>query len=485
MKRLLWSVAFMACQTVCAEDRALIIAIDHYPHLPREQQLSGTHRDSQLMQALLVNTLHYQPNQIKVLEDKAASREGILQAMDAWLVQGTKAGDRVFIHYSGHGVQVPDDNGDEKDGMDESWVPSDFENSGEPKVIRDDDIEKRLKALAGRTVTLISDSCQSGTISRDVARKQALRRVVWQGKGARGLDIEEYRQESTELVSPQVPVAPSASGFLSGTQTVWTAVEPTQYALEEEFEGKGGGHFTARLVRGIQDPKLADADRDGTVSHAELWDWLRGQSKAYCQSLGAECAVGLSPTLEVAPALMAKSIRTTLDPQSLAAPTAPATNNASLFTAPDAALKVALASADKRSQFKAGDTLRWQVNSNFDGFLTLLEVSPSGEITQLFPNEFSQSDRITAAKPVFTPPKSDYAPFELLVSPPLGKATLIALVTADKVNLRQQLKPLESVGNSEAILGEIAQRLRKAWSGDKDNRAIRWSAAVLPVVYVP
>ena len=34
-----------------------------------------------------------------------------------------KSGDLFLLTYSGHGGQVPDRNGDEKDGLDETWVP--------------------------------------------------------------------------------------------------------------------------------------------------------------------------------------------------------------------------------------------------------------------------------------------------------------------------------------------------------------------------
>jgi hypothetical protein len=48
----------------------------------------------------------------------APTKKNILEAMDR-VVQYSKAGDVVFIHYSGHGGRVRDTNGDEKDGYDE------------------------------------------------------------------------------------------------------------------------------------------------------------------------------------------------------------------------------------------------------------------------------------------------------------------------------------------------------------------------------
>lgn len=86
----------------------------------------------------------------------------ILQGF-AWLVEGAKAGDDLFMHYSGHGGSVPDDDGDEADKMDETLVPVDYMEAGQ---IRDDDIFDWLvkKIPAGCHLTVIMDCCHSGSI---------------------------------------------------------------------------------------------------------------------------------------------------------------------------------------------------------------------------------------------------------------------------------------------------------------------------------
>jgi hypothetical protein len=42
------------------------------------------------------------------------------------------AGDAVFTHYSGHGGKLRDDDGDEKDGYDETLVPVDYTSKVSP-----------------------------------------------------------------------------------------------------------------------------------------------------------------------------------------------------------------------------------------------------------------------------------------------------------------------------------------------------------------
>ena len=87
--------------------------------------------------------------------------------MDEWLVAGTAPGDRVYLYFSGHGLQVKDTSGDEEDGMDEAISTYDIK-AGEDdwtNVILDDDLEAVLEKLKGRAVTLVIDACHSGTIS--------------------------------------------------------------------------------------------------------------------------------------------------------------------------------------------------------------------------------------------------------------------------------------------------------------------------------
>jgi len=69
----------------------------------------------------------------------------------------------IFLSYSGHGTNVIDDNGDEKDGMDEMICPIDCDTSG---FISDDYIRGQFIDKLGENVTIVMlvDACHSGTI---------------------------------------------------------------------------------------------------------------------------------------------------------------------------------------------------------------------------------------------------------------------------------------------------------------------------------
>lgn len=90
----------------------------------------------------------------------AAALTGSLQDASKKLVKG----DILLLTYSGHGGQVRDTNGDEKDNdrMDETWVLFDRE-------FVDDELYMLWgKFKAGVRILVLSDSCHSGTVVRDI-----------------------------------------------------------------------------------------------------------------------------------------------------------------------------------------------------------------------------------------------------------------------------------------------------------------------------
>jgi hypothetical protein len=148
--------------------RALLIGINKYK-FSSINQLQGCVNDVELMSRILQDKFDFPTSHITILKDEEATRENILAAMNG-LVNSTGEGDIVVIHYSGHGSQITDREGDEKDGLDETIVPHDSGRSPNPnKDITDDEIYLCLLRLSEKTphITLIFDCCHSGTISRD------------------------------------------------------------------------------------------------------------------------------------------------------------------------------------------------------------------------------------------------------------------------------------------------------------------------------
>jgi len=148
---------------------ALLVGVNKYAKLANRYQLHGCVADVELMANILRTNFGFPKSHITLLRDEKATREGILASMKQ-LDGKVGQGDVVVLHYSGHGSQMTDREGDEPDGMDETIVPHDSGRGLDPnRDITDDEIYAWLLGLTRKTpcVTLIFDSCHSGTISRD------------------------------------------------------------------------------------------------------------------------------------------------------------------------------------------------------------------------------------------------------------------------------------------------------------------------------
>jgi hypothetical protein len=96
-----------------------------------------------------------------MLLTKAATADAVSNAIGE-AAKTLKSGDLFFLTYSGHGGQVKDTNGDETDGMDETWVCYDRQ------FIDDELYDLWSKFKPGVRIVVLSDSCHSGTVLRDI-----------------------------------------------------------------------------------------------------------------------------------------------------------------------------------------------------------------------------------------------------------------------------------------------------------------------------
>ncbi|MBK8643901.1 MAG: caspase family protein [Saprospiraceae bacterium] len=103
--------------------KALIVAIGTYPASSNITSLHSLN-DIPLIQSAL-SKLGFEEKNILILEDGQATKENIVKALESQLYNNLKQGDICYFHFSGHGQQVQDFNGDESDGYDEALVPYD------------------------------------------------------------------------------------------------------------------------------------------------------------------------------------------------------------------------------------------------------------------------------------------------------------------------------------------------------------------------
>lgn len=127
--------------------------------------------------------------EVRTLINKQATKARIVTAFNS-LTNRCRVGDVVYIHFSGHGQQVTDVNGDEwPDSLDEAWIPYDAyleygeKDRGEKHLI-DDEINVLLTALKNKIgdkgkMLVVVDACHSGDSSRGDDDDDAVIRGVW------------------------------------------------------------------------------------------------------------------------------------------------------------------------------------------------------------------------------------------------------------------------------------------------------------------
>jgi hypothetical protein len=181
---------------------ALLVGINGYPKFGPRQQLSGCVNDVKAMAALLRGSYGF--DDVVTLLEEEANRDGILAALGD-LAGRIEDDDILVVHYSGHGSQMTDREGDEPDGKDETLVPHDSGRAPHPnRDITDDELYAWIRQVTETTqnLTLVFDCCHSGTITRDVF-----------GSGSRWVEPDE--RPASEL--PPSPVPPDARGTARDT----------------------------------------------------------------------------------------------------------------------------------------------------------------------------------------------------------------------------------------------------------------------------
>jgi len=142
--------------------KALIVGINRYKD-PRDN-LRGCVPDARGMRRVLKNVYKFHPDNIRMLLNERATRRNILVRLE-WLVGKAKPGDVLFFHFSGHGSQIRDRNGDElNDHLDEIICPYDMDWAN---PLSDDVLKRKFAKLPrGAHMYLVFDCCHSGSVDR-------------------------------------------------------------------------------------------------------------------------------------------------------------------------------------------------------------------------------------------------------------------------------------------------------------------------------
>jgi len=217
--------------------RALMIGINNYRAVPK---LQGSLNDIETIKQVLTTRWGFQESNIQVLTNEKATREGILTALKRF-VNDTKPSDTVYIHYSGHGSQVADLNGDEQDDkLDETIVPYDGRTPSVPDIT-DDELDAIFSRLPTKNALIVLDSCHSGTATRSL-------NIIRTRSVPQDTRIDLYRQLGTQ---EEVRTTRGNIQIFNSPYVLMTGAAAYQEALDGPIEGRFHGFFSYALAKSL------------------------------------------------------------------------------------------------------------------------------------------------------------------------------------------------------------------------------------------
>jgi hypothetical protein len=423
-----------AAERAHAADRALVVGVEKYGD-GRVPETPGCVQDALRTAEFLQSKYGFSASGVKVLTNEQATAANVEREFRRWLIEGTQPGDRVFFLYAGHGSQLPDDNGDEADGLDETIAPYDVNPETGAGEIRDDLFDELIAELSGRRAVLVFDSCHSGTISREIPKLRAFPR----GGGARYLPRPDQFKELAKPLpgtrevggataysvgpAPQSRDLKRVGGFLDSSKVkslsgvvVISAAAPTQRAYPVEVGSE---------LRGALSYVFAETQQADAPTLRELKDRIAARINAL--HAAGKLDGDQQPQFDVISTVA-------LDDQPLFATSEAAP--AIALTNPLSQMRVSLSTGEGRTTYSDGEKVTYRVTTDTGGYLYLLVFSRDNVATCIFPNDRDRDNRI--APGAQTIPRA--STYEFPVGPPYGRDVFVALVTKERINLGDKVE---------------------------------------------
>lgn len=279
----------VASTTTSAANIALLVGVGEYPKLSEKEQLAGPTHDVAAMRQVLQEKWGFKPDHIYSLVNAQATHKNILKALND-LKSRSQAGDHVLIYFSGHGTSaqhksqgtaypLPHHTG--------GFIPYDYSHDKIPKKGKAREVEQALRnsLIVGkwhlrplvaeleqdRDLTVVIDSCYSQYATRTLATRANLTRTTRNVALPFSVDMSEIEAEKGRLddeVTPPYPYQRTVSITASSEDQV--AMDIGEAYLDQSIDNKPHGVLTDMLLRVLHQPQLADDNKDGTVSYAEL-----------------------------------------------------------------------------------------------------------------------------------------------------------------------------------------------------------------------
>jgi len=408
---------------------ALIIGISRYAD-PRIPELPGTHvdRDSatQMAQAMQVP-----PGNITYLQDEAATGDGIRKALQE-LSTRIEEGDRVFLHYSGHGTRY-------KDPQAGNCVEALLAYDGGPQgTVTNREMADLLKPIVKKSDKLfvMYDACHSGGI---VQTAQTVRTRGFQNSNDEGVLRPKFVATSDECSRPvnikgrNLAVEQTEQGALAQDIIYVSASRDNEVSFDDEE--KGG--LATQYMRDCMLRDAHDLDGSGAVSVDEIRQCAQSKLNRRMQNdaLFKPHNITLNGNASFVPTWFHQPVSEAI---AATAPQAEATSppaTVQQFTG-EQALRQIFDQRDAKRQVSAQlnkaplkigqDFVDLKLKSSRDGYLyVVMAGSDNRSLYLLFPNDLDRDNKVSAGASVRLPRPH----WRLRASGPAGTDSLLVMVT--------------------------------------------------------
>ena len=239
---------------------AIVVGIGDYPEESGWSRIHGD-RDVSLVVDMLERNGFLEEN-IVCLENEGATMTAMENAFYS-LQSSLEQGDRVYVHFSGHGQQVTDLDGDEEDGKDEAFVPYDAyrkyvqgKYEGEKHIV-DDELNAWLSDMADAVgkdglVMVVIDACHSGDATRGIGNGAEI--VVVRGTADLfeiPADVSENRTESSGKMQSGKPAKLERKISWIGLSACKSYQKNIEYMSDDGYYGRLSWAMNEVLVPGM------------------------------------------------------------------------------------------------------------------------------------------------------------------------------------------------------------------------------------------
>jgi hypothetical protein len=148
---------------------------------------------------------------------------------------------------------------------------------------------------------------------------------------------------------------------------------------------------------------------------------------------------------------------------------------------------------------KPGQSVQFSASAQISGHLVLIDFTPDGKATQIYPNrrsmsgsKLSKSNRLEVGRLLVVPdPSNPYEGFEFKAEPPTGDGFLLAILSSKPLtsvalpDLPKAMEKADSLEYMSNIVDELKRDLTLSTDTNTQGRSQDWSYVISPYRIVP